>query len=42
MMGGFDNTQWNPKNPDPSSTVKFGEQSWEEMFIGYMNVAEDK
>ncbi len=40
ISGGFDNTQWNPANPDPSATVKFGEQSWEEMFIGYMNIAE--
>lgn len=41
VSGGFDNTQWNPKNPDPNATVKFGQQSWEEMFIGYLNVAED-
>lgn len=35
--GGWDNSARNPFNPDPSATVRFGEQSWEEMFIGYFN-----
>ncbi|MBI2432189.1 MAG: alkyl hydroperoxide reductase [Candidatus Hydrogenedentes bacterium] len=34
--GAFDNSKFNPRNPDPSQTVTFGEQSWEEMFIGYI------
>ena len=38
--GGFDNSPLNRFNPDPSATVKFGEQSWEEMFIGYVNFSE--
>jgi len=38
--GGFDNSPLNRFNPDPAATVKFGEQSWEEMFIGYLNFAE--
>ena len=38
--GTFDNTIQNRYNPDPSDTVRFGEQSWEEMFIGYINYAE--
>jgi len=38
--GGFDNSALNRFNPDPSATVKFGEQSWEEMFIGYVNFSE--
>lgn len=35
--GGWDNSARNPYNPDPGSSVRFGEQSWEEMFIGYFN-----
>lgn len=37
--GAWDNSIKNPYNPDPSATVYFGEQSWEEMFIGYFNWA---
>ncbi len=38
--GAWDNSAKNPYNPDPSASVKFGEQSWEEMFIGYFNWAD--
>ena len=38
--GHFDNSPQNRFNPDPSQSVKFGEQSWEEMFIGYINYTE--
>jgi hypothetical protein len=31
----FDNSDSNPWNPDPSATVRFGLQSWEEMLVGY-------
>jgi beta-lactamase regulating signal transducer with metallopeptidase domain/peroxiredoxin len=31
----FDNSPDNPANPDPASPVKWGEQSWEEMMVGY-------
>jgi hypothetical protein len=31
----FDNSAANPMNPDPSQTVRFGLQSWEEMMVGY-------
>jgi hypothetical protein len=31
----YDNSTGNPANPDPSKAVKFGEQTWEEMMIGY-------
>lgn len=37
----FDNSANNPHNPDPKAEVKFGEQSWEEMMIGFFNVAFD-
>lgn len=38
--GTFDNSKQNRFNPDPNATVTFGEQSWEEMFIGYINFSE--
>lgn len=31
----FDNTSANPVNPDPSKTVKWGEQTWDEMLNAY-------
>lgn len=33
-VGHFDNSGQNPFNPDPSATVVYGEQSWDEMFFG--------
>jgi thiol-disulfide isomerase/thioredoxin len=33
----FDNSKENPANPDSSKTVRFGEQTWDEMMIGYFN-----
>ncbi len=35
VTGAFDNSQYNPANPDPSKELTFGLQSWDEMFIGY-------
>src|SRR6266404_2782026 len=35
----FDNSPNNPANPDPSKEVKWGDQSWEEMMIGWFDVA---
>jgi peroxiredoxin len=40
VSGAFDNSAQNPSNPDPRSTVRFGEQTNDEMFIGYVNYAE--
>jgi hypothetical protein len=37
----FDNSANNPLNPDPAKTVRFGPQSWDEMMIGYFEVAVD-
>ena len=37
----FDNSPNNPRNPDPEAEVRFGEQSWEEMMIGFFDVAVD-
>ena len=38
--GAFDNSAKNPFNPDSTKTVKWGSQSWDEMFIGYIGYAE--
>jgi peroxiredoxin len=35
VTGAFDNSAFNPANPDPDAEVGFGLQSWDEMFIGY-------
>ena len=35
VRGAFDNSRLNPANPDPSKEVRYGRQSWDEMFIGY-------
>jgi hypothetical protein len=34
----FDNSPNNAHNPDPKSEVRFGEQSWEEMMIGFYDM----
>ena len=41
VTGAFDNSSRNPSNPDPSKRVHFGEQSWDEMFIGFFDAADD-
>src|SRR4029453_15328286 len=38
--GGFDNQARTPRNPAPKKSIKFGLQSFDEMFIGFMNVAD--
>ena len=37
----FDNSANNPANPDPAKEVRWGDQSWEEMMIGWFDVAID-
>lgn len=34
-VGAFDNSAQNPYNPDPAVEINWGEQSWEEMFMGF-------
>jgi hypothetical protein len=41
FTGYFDNSPNNPYNPDPTAEVRWGEQSWEEMMIGFFDVAVD-
>ena len=38
VSGWFDNSPNNVHNPDPTATVRFGEQSWEEMMLGFFDV----
>ncbi|MFO0893215.1 MAG: peroxiredoxin, partial [Isosphaeraceae bacterium] len=34
----YDNSDRNPSNPDPSRTVRWGDQTFEEMMIGYIDL----
>ena len=34
----YDNSPNNPYNPDPTKEVHWGEQTWEEMMLGYYSV----
>ena len=36
-IGHFDNSKDNPNNPDPTQAVRWGDQSFEEMFIGFFD-----
>jgi hypothetical protein len=38
----YDNSANNPNNPDPKKDVIYGEQSWDEMMSGWMEVAFDR
>jgi hypothetical protein len=35
----YDNSEANPHNPDPEATVRWGEQIYEEMMVGFFDVA---
>jgi hypothetical protein len=37
----YDNSANNPANPDPTQEVREGDQSWQEMMIGFFDVAID-
>lgn len=37
----YDNSKGNPANPDPSKPVFWGDQTWEEMMIGYVDFVWD-
>jgi hypothetical protein len=38
----FDNSKANPHNPDPDAAVRWGEQSSDEMMVGFFDVAVEK
>jgi hypothetical protein len=35
----FDNSEDNPNNPDPKKAVTWGDQTWQEMMIGFVDYA---
>ena len=35
----YDNSAHNPHNPDPNATVVWGEQTWNEMMVGFFDLA---
>ena len=35
----YDNSKKNLSNPDPDMTVRWGDQTWDEMMIGYFHYA---
>jgi hypothetical protein len=37
----FDNSNDNPHNPDPGAAVRWGEQTYDEMMVGFFDVAVD-
>ena len=40
FTGTFDNSEFNPSNPDASQTLSWGEQTWQEMFFGFYRYVE--
>jgi hypothetical protein len=40
VTGTFDNSPQNLANPDPAVTVRWGQQSWEEMFMAVLEISE--
>ncbi len=38
----FDNSADNPANPDPSATIIWGEQTWEEMMFGFYSTVKKR
>ncbi|WP_339866656.1 hypothetical protein [Pseudohongiella nitratireducens] len=38
--GAFDNSSFNPLNPDPEKSVSWGEQVWDEMFLTWLRLSE--
>jgi peroxiredoxin/mono/diheme cytochrome c family protein len=38
----FDNSAKNPNNPDPTRNVRWGDQTWEEMMIGWAEIVYDR
>jgi hypothetical protein len=38
----FDNSKNNPNNPDPDRVVTWGDQTWQEMMIGWIDISHDR
>jgi mono/diheme cytochrome c family protein len=41
VVAHFDNSTGNPFNPDPTQAVRWGDQTWEEMMIGWYTTVRD-
>jgi len=41
VIAHFDNSTGNLYNPDPTATVRWGDQTWEEMMIGFFTTLVD-
>ena len=41
MIARFDNSPGNKFNPDPTKDVRWGDQTWEEMMIGFYGTVAD-
>jgi peroxiredoxin len=41
VVAHFDNSAFNPFNPDPSAEVRFGEQTFDEMMYGFVYATQD-
>jgi len=37
----FDNSKNNPANPDPGKEIHWGQQTWEEMLVGYLDYVKE-
>jgi hypothetical protein len=37
----YDNSKNNPHNPDPEAAVRWGDQTYDEMMVGFFDVAVD-
>jgi hypothetical protein len=42
VIATYDNSTANPFNPDPSATVRWGDQTWEEMMIGFYSTIQPR
>ncbi len=42
VIAHFDNSTANRFNPDPTATVRWGDQTWEEMMIGFIGTVQDR
>ena len=42
VVATFDNSPGNKFNPDPTKDVRWGDQTWEEMMIGFFGAVADR
>ena len=42
VIAHYDNSTNNKFNPDPSATVHWGDQTWEEMMIGFFGTVQER